>query len=83
MQRLDVMDVLLLCLKNTSIGDACGGIAGYSYYPPLRGNPENEGIPHQLSPFVPVTHGSAIIKVLESPISCLMISDRDILSPLG
>jgi hypothetical protein len=31
-QRVDVMDELLLCEKNTSMVDACGGKAGYSYH---------------------------------------------------
>ena len=31
-QRVDVMDELLLCQKNTSMGEAGGGITGYSCY---------------------------------------------------
>jgi hypothetical protein len=30
-QRVDVMGDFLLCQKNTSMGDACGGTAGCSY----------------------------------------------------
>ena len=30
--RVDVIDEFLLCQKNTSVGDSCGGIAGFPYH---------------------------------------------------
>ncbi len=67
------MDKLLLCQKNTSMRDACGGIAGYSYYPLSRGNPEKAGSTASPLVFLPVPMILRSPEVLRRSTSCSII----------